>query len=260
MSPTTIPLTPRGGFYPVLENFSGIGSLRLQSVSATHDFQDCSVEELLLNEYSKGRAPTWDIQTCDPFPGDPMDWEFDSNWVDDNSQRVVIIRHWLSPAYTEKTQKKAGEESNAIWRSDDSKESWGYYWNWDNYELLPDAVPTPPMLPTPSAPPIPPAPKPTLPKSSNRGMDDLDQAQKEMEEEKKKPVSAEVQAARDKKRKELQEEKDKRDVFMEAKIAEHEKKQGKLPDLPGDDDVFSVNSLASILHQYTLVFFLPSSA
>ena len=75
-------------------------------------------------------------------------------------------------------------------------------------------------------------------------MDDLDQAQKEMEEEKKEPVSAEVQAARDKKRKELQEEKDKRDVFMEAKIAEHEKKQGKLPDLPGDDDVFSVNSLA----------------
>lgn len=90
MSPTTIPLTPRGGFYPALENFSGIGSLRLQSVSATHDFQDYSVEELLLNEYSKGRAPTWDIQTCDPFLDDPMDWEFDSNWVDDNSQRVVV--------------------------------------------------------------------------------------------------------------------------------------------------------------------------
>ena len=90
MSPTTIPLTPRGGFYPALENSSEIGSRRLQSVSATHDFQDYSVEELRLNEYSKGRAPTWDVQTCDPFPGDPMDWEFDSNWVDGDSQRVVV--------------------------------------------------------------------------------------------------------------------------------------------------------------------------
>ena len=44
-------------------------------------------------------------------------------------------------------------------------------------------------------------------------MYDLDQAQKEMEEEKNKPVSAEVQAARDKKRKELQEEKDKRRLY-----------------------------------------------
>lgn len=44
-------------------------------------------------------------------------------------------------------------------------------------------------------------------------MYDLDQAQKEMEEEKNKLVSAEVQAARDKKRKELQEEKDKRRLY-----------------------------------------------
>lgn len=62
-------------------------------------------------------------------------------------------------------------------------------------------------------------------------MDDLEEAQRELEEEKKMQVSPEVQAKRDEKKRQLEEKKVRRDAFIAASLAKKKAEQKNLPEL-----------------------------
>ncbi|KAG4428238.1 hypothetical protein IFR05_016275, partial [Cadophora sp. M221] len=112
----TVPTTPME-LYRALDNSSEIGSLVLESISATGPYQDFSVEELRLADYNQGRGPS-----------DRMDWERDEN-------EVVGPANW--------------GEKEEVQQLDQ------YYWNWDYYILVASPIPFPPSIPAPPPAPAP---------------------------------------------------------------------------------------------------------